>query len=172
MRERLNPSMGKIDIDYQVLHDAFFAKQTKPKLTIHGDLYYEGKEYEVEMKEKRPGFISKELREALGMPEGAAPPWLVNMQRFGPPPSYPKLKVPGLNAPIPPNGEYNYGYKTDRSIPIQHWGEIFEEEEQPEQIVSDDEKDESGEDNAPMETENNDDEDESGIETPVWMQKW
>lgn len=28
-RERLNPSLGKIDIDYQVLHDAFFRWQTK-----------------------------------------------------------------------------------------------------------------------------------------------
>jgi hypothetical protein len=30
------------------------------------------------------------------------PPWLLNMQRYGPPPSYPNLKIPGLNAPIPP----------------------------------------------------------------------
>ena len=29
------------------------------------------------------------------------PPWLVAMQRYGPPPSYPSLKIPGLNAPIP-----------------------------------------------------------------------
>lgn len=46
-RERIRPKMGKIDIDYQVLHDAFFKYQTKPKLSLHGDLYYEGKEYEV-----------------------------------------------------------------------------------------------------------------------------
>jgi splicing factor 3B subunit 2 len=46
-RERIRPKMGKIDIDYQVLHDAFFKYQTKPKLTNHGDLYYEGKEFEV-----------------------------------------------------------------------------------------------------------------------------
>jgi splicing factor 3B subunit 2 len=46
-RERMQPKMGKIDIDYQVLHDAFFKYQTKPKMTIHGDLYYEGKEFEV-----------------------------------------------------------------------------------------------------------------------------
>jgi splicing factor 3B subunit 2 len=46
-RERIRPKMGKIDIDYQVLHDAFFKYQTKPKMTIHGDLYYEGKEFEV-----------------------------------------------------------------------------------------------------------------------------
>ena len=29
------------------------------------------------------------------------PPWLLHMQRYGPPPSYPNLKIPGLNAPIP-----------------------------------------------------------------------
>ena len=41
MRERVRPKMGKIDIDYQKLHDAFFRWQIKPKMTIHGDLYYE-----------------------------------------------------------------------------------------------------------------------------------
>lgn len=30
MRERARPKMGKIDIDYQKLHDAFFKWQTKP----------------------------------------------------------------------------------------------------------------------------------------------
>jgi splicing factor 3B subunit 2 len=46
-RDRVQPKMGKIDIDYQVLHDAFFKYQKKPKLSGHGDLYYEGKENEV-----------------------------------------------------------------------------------------------------------------------------
>ena len=41
MRERTRPKMGKIDIDYQKLHDAFFKYQTKPNLTGYGDLYYE-----------------------------------------------------------------------------------------------------------------------------------
>lgn len=91
--------MGKIDIDYQKLHDAFFKWQIKPKLTIHGDLYYEvrwcylimsvcfswwhflkkknntlllfqGKEFETRLKEKKPGDLSDELRVALGMPTG------------------------------------------------------------------------------------------------------
>lgn len=47
-REKIRPKMGKIDIDYQVLHDAFFKYQTKPKMSSHGDLYYEGKEFEVQ----------------------------------------------------------------------------------------------------------------------------
>lgn len=44
--------------------------QTKPRLTIHGDLYYEGKEFETRLKEKKPGDLSQELRTALGMPVG------------------------------------------------------------------------------------------------------
>ena len=63
--------MGKIDIDYQKLHDAFFKWQTKPEMTHHGDLYYEGKEFETKMRDKKPGDMSDELRLALGMPVGA-----------------------------------------------------------------------------------------------------
>lgn len=55
-----------------------------------------------------PGVISPELKEALDMAELSPPPWLINMQRYGPPPSYPSLKIPGLNAPIPPGTEFGY----------------------------------------------------------------
>lgn len=87
MRERARPKMGKIDIDYQKLHDAFFKWQTKPRMTIHGDLYYEGKEFETRLKEKKPGDLSEELRTALGMPIGPnchkiPPPWLIAQQRL------------------------------------------------------------------------------------------
>lgn len=113
MRERVRPKMGKIDIDYQKLHDAFFKWQTKPRMTIHGDLYYEGKEFETRLKEKKPGDLSEELRIALGMPVGPnchkiPPPWLIAQQRYGPPPSYPNLKIPGLNAPIPDGCAFGY----------------------------------------------------------------
>ncbi|XP_006818701.1 splicing factor 3B subunit 2-like [Saccoglossus kowalevskii] len=113
MREKVRPKMGKIDIDYQKLHDAFFKWQSKPKMTIHGDLYYEGKEFETRLKEKKPGELSDDLRTALGMPVGPnahkfPPPWLIAMQRYGPPPSYPNLKVPGLNAPIPETCSFGY----------------------------------------------------------------
>ena len=51
-------------------------------MTRPGDLYYEGKEFEVKMKEKIPGQLSDDLRAALGMTdEKAPPPWLINMQR-------------------------------------------------------------------------------------------
>lgn len=113
MRERARPKLGKIDIDYQKLHDAFFKWQTKPRMTIHGDLYYEGKEFETRLREKKPGELTDELRTALGMPIGpncqkVPPPWLIAMQRYGPPPSYPNLKIPGLNAPIPEGCAFGY----------------------------------------------------------------
>ncbi|VAI63574.1 unnamed protein product [Triticum turgidum subsp. durum] len=170
-RERMQPKMGKMDIDYQVLHDAFFKYQTKPKLTSHGDLYYEGKEFEVKLREMKPGMLSRELKEALGMPEGAPPPWLINMQRYGPPPSYPSLKIPGLNAPIPPGATFGYrpgewgkppvdehgrplygdvfgilqldepNYDEEPVDRSKHWGDLEEEEEEEE----DDEEEEEEE---------------------------
>lgn len=108
-RERVQPKMGKIQMDYQQLHDAFFKWQTKPKLTIHGDLYYEGKEFEKRFK-KKPGELSNELRKALGMPTGPnayryPPPWLQAMKRHGPPPAYPYLQIPGINCPFPDEAE-------------------------------------------------------------------
>jgi hypothetical protein len=46
-----------------------------------GELYYEGKEYEARLEHLRPGVLSAELREALGMSDATSPPpWLVNMQ--------------------------------------------------------------------------------------------
>jgi len=154
--------MGKMDIDYQVLHDAFFKYQTKPKLTIHGDLYYEGKEFEVKLKEKVPGQLSSELKKALGMAPNGPPPWLINMQRYGPPPSYPNLKIAGLNAPIPPSSQFGYhpgGWgkppvdeygrplygdvfgtaapepppEVTQPIERKHWGELEEEESEDEE---------------------------------------
>lgn len=107
-RERVQPKMGRLDIDYQKLYEAFFRHQTKPELTRYGEVYYEGKEYETNLRHLRPGELSDELKEALNMPPGAPPPWLIHQQRFGPPPSYPALKIPGLNAPPPPGAQWGF----------------------------------------------------------------
>ena len=111
-RMRVSGKGGAMDVDYRTLYEAFFVHQTKPeKLTKFGDLYYEGKEYETSNSSKfRPGYMSERLREALGMAnEYSPPPWLINMQRYGPPPSYPNARIPGLNAPLPAVGA-SYGY--------------------------------------------------------------
>ncbi|VAI44328.1 unnamed protein product [Triticum turgidum subsp. durum] len=139
--DRTQPKMGKMDMDYQVLHDAFFKYQTKPNLTSHGDLYYEGKEFEVKLREMKPGMLSRNLKEALGMPDGAPPPWLKSMQLYGPPPSYPCLKIPGLNAPVSPGDSFGDAPGEWGKPPVgeeepldrsKHWGELEEEEEEEE----------------------------------------
>jgi splicing factor 3B subunit 2 len=107
-RERVQPKMGKLDIDYAKLYDAFFRFQTKPDLTRFGDVYYEGKEWEADYRIFKPGDVSEALREALGMQPGFPPPWLLQQQRLGPAPSYPTLKIPGLNAPLPPGASWGF----------------------------------------------------------------
>ncbi|CAK7230685.1 hypothetical protein SCUCBS95973_007655 [Sporothrix curviconia] len=107
-RERVQPKMGKLDIDYQKLYDAFFRFQTKPSLTRFGDVYYEGKEWETEYRNFKPGELSDALKEALNMPPGFPPPWLLQQQRIGPPPSYPNIKIPGLNATLPPGVAWGF----------------------------------------------------------------
>jgi splicing factor 3B subunit 2 len=120
-RDRVRPSIGKIDIDYQVLHDAFFKYQTKPRMTGHGEIYYENKEYEFGsgVKDRKPGKLSSRLLEALGVVPGSkiaenpalfCPPWLINQQRYGPPPSYSHMRIPGLNCPIPTALGAQFGY--------------------------------------------------------------
>lgn len=108
-REKMHPKMGRMSIDYERLHDAFFLHQTKPALTKHGEIYFEGKELEGRLKDKRPGFLSEELRTALGMTSLISPPpWIIAMQKHGPPPSYPHLRIPGLNAPIPEGAQWGF----------------------------------------------------------------
>lgn len=115
-RERVQPKVGSLQMDYQRLHDAFFKWQTKPKLSIHGDLYYEGKEFEKKYKMK-PGELSNDLRRALGMPTGQnahryPPPWLSAMRQHGGPPSYPYLRIPGLNADLIDEDAQSHAYDT------------------------------------------------------------
>ncbi|KAF8068310.1 SF3B2 [Scenedesmus sp. PABB004] len=171
-RDRMTAKTGKMDIAYEVLYDAFFKHQRKPKMSGLGELYYEGKEYEARLEHLRPGVLSAELREALGMPEDTPPPWLINMQRYGPPPSYPQLKVPGLSAPIPPGASFGFhpggwgkppvdaagnalygdvfglaadGNESDAEVDkLARWGEIddFEEEESSEEEEQEQEEEE------------------------------
>ncbi|EIW60418.1 DUF382-domain-containing protein [Trametes versicolor FP-101664 SS1] len=195
-RERVQPKMGKVDIDYQKLHDAFFKFMTKPNVTGFGEMYYEGKEFETQLKHKRPGELSPELVEALSIPPLAPPPWLISMQRFGPPPSYPTLRIPGLNAPIPegaqwgfhpggwgkpPLDEYNrplYGdvfgvlpknTDADMGEPVDRtlWGELEPEEEEEEESEEESEEDEDEEEQ--QETPAGGMQTPSGMETPSGM---
>ena len=98
-RRRMRPKLGRTDIDYQILYDAFFKYQTKKRLTKLGEVYYEGKETDKRMSKFRPEKLSRNLRNALGISSSTIPPFVQNMQRYGPPPAYPFLKIPGVNIP-------------------------------------------------------------------------
>eukprot|EP00178_Gracilaria_changii_P010037 TRINITY_DN2925_c0_g1_i1.p1 TRINITY_DN2925_c0_g1~~TRINITY_DN2925_c0_g1_i1.p1 ORF type:complete len:575 (+),score=103.34 TRINITY_DN2925_c0_g1_i1:307-2031(+) len=122
-REKMRAKTGRgVEIDHSRLRDAFFKYQTKPRLTPHGDVYYELRELEVDGSQFRPGFLSEELRAALGVSEGDPPVWLVNMQRYGPPPGYPGLKIPGVNAPIPKGASYGYHMGGWGKPPVDEYG--------------------------------------------------
>ena len=68
----MHPKLHKMDISYDVLEpprrrvigreDAFFRHMKKPRMTGFGEVYYEGKEYEVRLTEKKPGQLSDRLR--------------------------------------------------------------------------------------------------------------
>ncbi|KLT45790.1 DUF382-domain-containing protein [Cutaneotrichosporon oleaginosum] len=189
-RERVQPKMGKIDIDYQKLHDAFFKYQGKPAMSKFGEAYYEGKEMTSDLRTKKPGDLSDELIEALSIPPNAPPPWLIAMQRFGPPPSYPNLRIRGLNAPIPagaqwgfhpggwgkpPMDEYNrplYGdvfgvvqgaeIEQQNAVNRERWGEI----EHVEAEESDEEEEEEEEEEESEAEDDEDGEPAGGLETP------
>ena len=45
-------------------------------MTSFGDMYYEGKEYEIIKTDFKPGKLSPALRAALGINETSPPPWL------------------------------------------------------------------------------------------------
>jgi splicing factor 3B subunit 2 len=143
LRERMTPKLGRLDIDYQVLHDAFFKYQTKPSLSLHGEVYYENKEFENRMKNFQPGRISLNLRSALGINETSIPPFVANMQRYGPPPAYPNLRIPGVNAPLNDPAAYvtmnlwkEPVVKDNRELVWEfrggsgHWGEIVEDDDE------------------------------------------
>eukprot|EP00758_Cryptobia_borreli_P019188 Tbor_TRINITY_DN809_c0_g1::TRINITY_DN809_c0_g1_i1::g.26704::m.26704/K12829/SF3B2, SAP145, CUS1; splicing factor 3B subunit 2 len=75
------------------------------EITAPGDVFYENK-----WKPKRVfevGKLSDGLKKALGMGPLSPPPWLYAIQRMRElPPSYPNMKVPGYNAPIPVGGSW------------------------------------------------------------------
>lgn len=195
-RERVQPKIGRLDIDYQKLYEAFFRFQTKPELTRYGEIYYEGKEYETNLRHLRPGELSHELKEALNMPPGAPPPWLINQQRYGPPPSYPALKIPGLNAPPPAGAMWGYhpgGYgkppvdehnkplyggdifgvlqpqqNMQQGEPVEKdlWGELHAPEESDEASEDEDEDEEDEEEETPEEHMDTGLQTPSGFDTP------
>lgn len=157
-RDRVMPKMGKLDIDYQKLHDAFFKFQTRPRLFAFGDLYYEGREpsdeYSSDVLNVRPGVLSSQLRTALGMSKNEPPAWLQVMSKIGKPPAYRDMYIPGLDVPYSNTG-YTNERESHKDKTVKLWGAMH----------LDDETDESGSDvEADEEEAMEPQEDESGDE--------
>lgn len=124
-REKMRAKLGAVTMDEmndQRLYDAFFKFQTKPHLSGLGDTYYELRELDVDARTFQPGVLSTALQEALGMEEGDPVPWLVGMQRWGPPPGWPGLVVPGVNAPIPDRARFGYQTGGWGKAPVDEFG--------------------------------------------------
>ncbi|KAI0566049.1 hypothetical protein FGB62_12g424 [Gracilaria domingensis] len=69
-REKMRAKTGRgVEIHHSRLRDAFFKYHTKPRLSSHGNIYYELRELEVDGSRFRPGFLIEELRAALGVAE-------------------------------------------------------------------------------------------------------
>ncbi|ODV66948.1 DUF382-domain-containing protein [Hyphopichia burtonii NRRL Y-1933] len=175
-RERVQPKMGKLDIDYQKLHDAFFKFQTKPRLTGYGDVFFEGKEssdeFINEIMNIKPGKVSQSLRHALGMPENNLtfpPPWLNIMREIGKPPAYEHLIIPGLDCEYKNSGYFVADENGNEIIPLpldeSLWGHPEEgEESEEEEDLAEDDEDEVEEGFQASEEEKDDEQDAEKVE--------
>lgn len=140
-RAKVQPKLGTLDLDYKKLYDAFFKlrKNWKPQLLPFGDLYYENRNLENELRWKEmrskyePGIISPRLREALGLPEGMLPTWCKEMKEHGLPKSYPGIKVCGINWEISNLTNQTYaswpGNKSMKVDPKKFFGSLVSLEE-------------------------------------------
>lgn len=117
-RNAVRPKLGKLDLDYKKLYDVFFklGKKWKPDTMLpYGDVYYENRNLQGEarwrklVKDRIPGRLSDDLRHALGLQPGQLPPWCLRMKDLGMPPSYPNMKIAGLNWDISNFKDNKYG---------------------------------------------------------------
>lgn len=156
-RDRVQPKMGKLDIDYQKLHDAFFKYQTKPRYLKFGELFWEGREKADQHRETvmhmRPGVVSKRLREAVGLSGNdldVIPPWVTLMNLIGKPPAYKHCIIPGVDV-VYNNGGYRTSEFSDFNFQDEAtWGAL-------EAVVESDFEDSEGEE----EDDSNDDDEQS-----------
>lgn len=150
-RERVQPRMGRLDMDYAKLYNAFFKFQEKPRMSAYGEVYFEGKNtlgqaaagegslvihQKQSLADLRPGSLSKALRHALGMPPTKASgkntasvaPWMSTLERLGPPPAYPYMRLPNREGSVGDQGDhmvYRAATRNRNTTPLLYvWGQI------------------------------------------------
>lgn len=144
-RDRVQPKMGRLDIDYQKLHDAFFKHQAPPLLLGFGHVYFEGRELgdvnETLIANIKPGVLSAPLRAALGMPEHdtrVPPPWIQVMQQEGKSPGYRNMMIPGVDEEYNNDGYYDKNLVNKNIGHTDHWGQLQELDEEDEEDEDED----------------------------------
>ncbi|CCH60587.1 hypothetical protein TBLA_0D00790 [Henningerozyma blattae CBS 6284] len=145
-RSRVQPKTDTFDLDYKKLYDVFFkiGKNWKPSTLLpFGDLYFENRnlvedaEWKSKTKDLGPGKLSSRMRNIIGLKAGQLPPWIHKMKELGLPPSYPSLKIVGLNWDISDLVDGIYGTLEDtssgNSIESGYFGEMinFEHDSEP-----------------------------------------
>ncbi|PRT52914.1 hypothetical protein B9G98_00534 [Wickerhamiella sorbophila] len=84
-RQRVQPKLGKLDVDFRKLHAAFFKFQQKPRLSSFGSVYDPSKQQaaDVNFDQFTPGVLSDRLRGALGLGPHDEPPWAKTQEKIG-----------------------------------------------------------------------------------------
>ncbi|GMG28655.1 unnamed protein product [Ambrosiozyma monospora] len=148
MRERVQPKMGQLDIDFNKLYDAFFKYQTKPDLFSFGQVYYEGLEYtdrlnRYKASKFRPGVMSDDLKKALGMLDSkiTVPPWSERIKIMGPPPSYPHMRI-GMDGSITFNNDDDEVVNIGEAVDKSQYGKLVSESESEDESDDDSDVDE------------------------------
>eukprot|EP00477_Mikrocytos_mackini_P001257 GAHX01001343.1.p1 GENE.GAHX01001343.1~~GAHX01001343.1.p1 ORF type:complete len:281 (-),score=49.89 GAHX01001343.1:312-1154(-) len=116
--QTLNPIMGRINIDYKILHDAFFQFEYLPKFSGFGEI---GGNSDTKTKNNAtyPSKISDTLKRALNQSGPLKPmPWINRMQKLGTPPAFIDPEIPGVTAPIPLGADT----KDWGSLPVDEFG--------------------------------------------------
>ncbi|TBU08819.1 subunit 2 of splicing factor 3b [Hamiltosporidium magnivora] len=149
LREKLYPKTGKCFVEYQKLYDCFFKHPNEIEYLRFGELFRPGIEMEKKIKLNVPGRISKNLMNVLGIDKTLPPPWIFNMQKYGPPPSYSDIKIPGVNAQIPIGSSWGFqptgwgqpleGYEELMNINFTIPSNIFEETNNTDQDLNNEE---------------------------------
>ena len=109
--------LTKHNIDYQQWDDAFHIHMPRIRFDTLDQTQYEGKSEVERFQHLSPlDPLSAELQRALGMFQTPSatplstinimPPWIPKMQQHGPPPAYPNVYIPGVNAPLPPGADW------------------------------------------------------------------
>lgn len=112
LKQKLHPKIDKKEIEYSKVKYYGY----NPKLTSFGEVHYEDKYQGNYFTGQKPGVLSIELREALGMKEDDPVPWIEKIKKYGEPPAYPGFRILGSSTDLQRNLSCSFGKKTSEFL--------------------------------------------------------